>query len=287
MVARIRMHVADDCVLRVKLALPASQNANQLLALNLSYLRHHALPLYVLPQPVWILEADRSLSRAGRDAIRNDWASKTPQELAVRCNGQHATFYVDPFTQQCLIRDVAGNAMKPRDFERACGIGAANDWGRTIKVPGARMHADASMLAVDASEHQSNYAFTNMTPDEHRSFDAVLERGAGMLKTLRLHCHNCKSQHHEALQAIGSTSTISWLVEELCSRLTNLRVCVCRPYGQEGPHQAGPLHQDCGHQLLGVMTHVHAHAAARCWMVSHYPLEWSACWFPQSKLACA
>lgn len=72
-----------------------------------------------------------------RDAIRTDWEARPePRELRVVCNGHEATFFVDPDTKECMIRNAAGRVVRPTQFERDCDKAQAKDWQRSIRVPG-------------------------------------------------------------------------------------------------------------------------------------------------------
>jgi hypothetical protein len=222
----------------------------------------------VLPQPDWLVADDKALSRAGRDAICNHWASRNPQEIAVRCNGQQAAFFVDPVTQQCLIRDEMGNVMEPRHFERACGKGACNDWERTIEVPGAQL--------------TDNWVYVLCR--HHAGLTRAVHCLSGKLDawTVSLRCHWAwlleQWQHGKpCLREAASKHTVTrglraftlpgvCQISVACTHIVvSLGVhvadssCVCRAVlcvrrllGQAWPHQAGSLCQGCGHQLVMV-----------------------------------
>lgn len=88
----------------------------------------------------WHREIERLIPEHHCNAIRADWESRPqPRNLQVSCNGHAATFFINPETNECCIRNAAGVVMKPTVFERECGKAGSKDWQRSIRViePGA------------------------------------------------------------------------------------------------------------------------------------------------------
>jgi hypothetical protein len=99
---------------------------------------------------------ERQVPANVRKAIKEAWlAQPEPRELPINCNGYDGTFVVSE-NKECFIRNAAGLAIKPTQFERDSGKATAKDWQRSIRVPGGcawcQMYITRSRLALDQQQ---------------------------------------------------------------------------------------------------------------------------------------